>query len=164
MKVKMGPYRRFFNTVNFEMFMEEKLKIPEHVSEAIGNFFQTILNFFWNDRFYGPNKGGDQKISVKIDNYDVWNMDVTLAQIILPMLKRLKEVKHGAPQVDNEDVPENLRASVEDLKRLKKSGTVDENYFERWDYVLDRLIWTFERVINYDCIMGGSYFSEKEYE
>ena len=117
MKVKIGPYRRFYNTVNFEMFMEEKLKIPEHVSEAIGNFFQMILNFLWNDRFYGPNNNDAQNISVRIDNYDVWNMDVTLAQIILPMLKRLKEVKHGAPKVDNEDVPEHLRATAEDLAK-----------------------------------------------
>ena len=46
---------------------------------------------------------------VKIDRWDTWSMDHTLAFIILPMLKQLKADKHGAPFVDDEDVPEHLR-------------------------------------------------------
>jgi hypothetical protein len=42
---------------------------------------------------------------VKVDYWDVWNMDHTLSPIILPMLKRLREVKHGSGFVDMEDVP-----------------------------------------------------------
>ena len=41
---------------------------------------------------------------VKIDEYDTWNMDGTLADIILPMLKQIKESKHGSPNVDGEVV------------------------------------------------------------
>ena len=36
---------------------------------------------------------------VKIDRYDTWSMDHTLADIILPMLKQLNTEKHGAPNV-----------------------------------------------------------------
>ena len=42
---------------------------------------------------------------VRIDRYDTWSMDHTLADIILPMLKQLDATKHGAPHVDDEDVP-----------------------------------------------------------
>jgi hypothetical protein len=47
---------------------------------------------------------------VKIDRWDTWSMDSTLADIILPMLKQLKKTNHGAPYVDDEDVPYELKS------------------------------------------------------
>lgn len=77
---------------------------------------------------------------VKIDPWDTWSMDTTLTRIILPMLKQLKKDKHGAPHVDNEDVPTELR----DKRKVKpKNGETDKNYFKRWDYVMDQMIWSF---------------------
>ena len=92
------------------------------------------------------NKPGSKKEihHVKIDKFDTWNMDVTLAYIIVPMLKQLKEVKHGAPFVDNEDVSDELRASDEDLHTYSKNGETDEHYFDRWDYVMDEMIFAFQ--------------------
>ena len=92
------------------------------------------------------NKPGSKKEihRVKIDKFDTWNMDVTLAYIIVPMLKQLKEVKHGAPFVDNEDVSDELRASDEDLHTYSKNGETDEHYFDRWDYVMDEMIFAFQ--------------------
>ena len=60
---------------------------------------------------------GEQKVSVHIDPYDTWNMDETLAHIILPMLKQLKETKHGYPS----DLTE-----------------------EKWDEILDKMIFSFQ--------------------
>ena len=109
------------------------------------------------------NKPGSKKEihRVKIDKFDTWNMDVTLAYIIVPMLKQLKEVKHGAPFVDNEDVSDELRASDEDLHTYSKNGETDEHYFDRWDYVMDEMIFAFQSkldekffsddIINYDA-------------
>ena len=48
---------------------------------------------------------------IKIDKWDTWSMDSTLSPIILPMLKQLKATKHGAPYIDDEDVPAKLRAN-----------------------------------------------------
>ena len=42
-------------------------------------------------------------IKIHIDEWDTWNMDHTLSLIIVPMLKQLKETKHGAPGVDDDD-------------------------------------------------------------
>lgn len=78
---------------------------------------------------------------VKIDRYDVWNMNDTLAMIILPMLQELKRQKHGSPMVDDEDVPHGLRS----MYAAPKENEWDwDNYNQfRWDWVLDEMIWTF---------------------
>jgi hypothetical protein len=83
---------------------------------------------------------------VKIDKWDTWSMDATLAKIILPMLKQLKDTKHGAPNVDDEDVPEELRSTVPAAEQAKENEwDVDGNHFKRWDYVLNEIIWAFEQ-------------------
>ena len=78
---------------------------------------------------------------VKIDRWDTWSMDHTLAYIILPMLKQLKDSKHGAPWVDDEDVPKELRSIY---AFPKEEYDVDGNHFARWDWVLDEMIFAFE--------------------
>jgi hypothetical protein len=69
-------------------------------------------------------------------------MDHTLAYIILPMLKQLRETKHGAPNVDDEDVPEHLRSTAAAAK--ENDWDTDSNHFLRWDWVLDEMIQAFE--------------------
>ena len=78
---------------------------------------------------------------VKIDLYDTWSMDHTLANIILPMLKQLRDSKHGAPNVDDEDVPRELWSIY---AFPEKEYHVDGNHFKRWDWVLDEMIFAFE--------------------
>ena len=78
---------------------------------------------------------------VKIDRWDTWSMDHTLAYIILPMLKQLKDSKHGAPNVDDEDVPKELRSIY---AFPKEEYDVDGNHFARWDWVLGEMIFAFE--------------------
>jgi hypothetical protein len=79
---------------------------------------------------------------VKIDRYDTWSMDHTLAPIILPMLKQLQKTKHGSPGVDDEDVPEELKSTSAPPK--ENEWDTDENWFKRWDWVLDEMIFAFE--------------------
>ena len=92
----------------------------------------------------GPPGRKNKAETIVIHDYDTWNIDVTLAHIIVPMLKQLKEKKQGAPSVDNEDVSDELRASDEDLRTYSKNGETDEHYFDRWDYVMDEMIFAFE--------------------
>jgi hypothetical protein len=79
---------------------------------------------------------------VKIDRYDTWSMDHTLADIVLPMLKQLKDSKHGAPYVDDLDVPEELRSTSAPAK--ENEWDTDDNHFKRWDWVLAEMIFAFE--------------------
>jgi len=99
-------------------------------------------------------------IVVKIDKYDTWSMDHTLSYIIVPMLKQLKETKHGAPYVDNKDVPKDLHSSSAPPK--VNSWDVDANHFKRWDWVLDEMIWAFEQHANDDKDQPP-YTDEEEY-
>ena len=90
----------------------------------------------------------EQKIDVRIDDWDTWNMDVTLAHIILPMLLQLKEQKHGAPNVDYNDVPDYLKPTQGEIEAYKKDGTTDDRFFERWDYVLGCMIFSFQSIVD----------------
>jgi len=87
-------------------------------------------------------------IKVHIDRWDTWSMDNTLAYIILPMLKQLKATKHGAPQVDIDDVPKHLKPTKKALAAYNKDGTTDEQFFDRWDWVLDEMIFAFDSKVN----------------
>ena len=95
---------------------------------------------FWHRWFdYSP----QQSIKVKIDKWDTWSMDHTLAHIVLPMLAQLKATKHGAPCTDDKDVPKELRSTSAPTK--KNSWDTDDNHFKRWDWILDEMIWAFEQ-------------------
>jgi len=79
---------------------------------------------------------------VKIDPWDTWSMDSTLAPIVLPMLRQLKATKHGAPNVADEDVPEHLRSTAAGPK--DNEWDTDSNHFLRWDWALAEMIFAFE--------------------
>lgn len=85
-------------------------------------------------------------IYVKIDKWDTWSMDHTLAMITLPMLKQLQETKHGAPHVDDEDVPDELKSTSAPPK--KNEWDTDDNHFKRWDWALNEMIFAFEHKVD----------------
>lgn len=97
---------------------------------------------------------------VKIDPYDTWSMDHTLADIILPMLRQLNATKHGAPHVDDDDVPEYLRSHMAQPK--ENEWDTDSLHFMRWDWVLAEMIWAFEQKVDDDA--EGQFFDHSEVE
>lgn len=124
----------FWREIDYD---EPTVKFWNNVLEPFSQALQKVLDFVHPKIDY-----------VKIDKWDTWNMDYSLAHIILPMLKQLKSTKHGAPFVDDEDVPEELRSISAPLK--KNEWDIDENHFKRWDWVLDEMIWSFEQRITED--------------
>ena len=120
----------------------------------------------WSDRLEPFCKGLQQildlihpKINyVKIDHWDTWSMDHTLAYMIVPMLKQLKQDKHGAPMVDDEDVPEHLRSTSAPPK--ENEYDIDDFHFQRWDWVMDEMIWAFEQKLIDDD--DGKFFDWSE--
>ena len=107
---------------------------------------------------------------IKIDYWDTWSMDNTLAPIILPMLKQIRDTKQGSPMVDLEDVPEHLRTtgtqeydsqSVFDFYKEDKSYDDDyPNIHARWEWVLNEMIWAFEQKADDDA--EGRFFDHSE--
>jgi hypothetical protein len=103
-------------------------------------------------------------------------MDTTLAIIILPMLKQLKETKHGSQIVDLEDVPEELRCNNhEEWDQQKcfdfynehevKEG--DRDVHARWNWVMDEMIWAFEQICDNDNdkeFYSGEHFDVEGYQ
>jgi hypothetical protein len=87
-----------------------------------------------------------RQIYVRIDKHDTWGMDHTLALIILPMLKQLKDNKHGAPNVLDTDVPKHLWSSNAEPKANEHD--TDSNHFLRWDWVLDEMIFAFQSKVD----------------
>lgn len=112
----------------------------EKVDGAIQWVYDHTVNLYYDRQ--------QQKIKVKIDRWDTWSADYTLALIILPMLRQLKETKHGAPNVDVSDVPNRLKPSQYDIAMYNENGQTDEKFFDRWNYVLDEMIFAFESKVD----------------
>jgi len=87
----------------------------------------------------------ERKVKIKIDTYDIWNADDTLALIIHPVLVALKKDKKGGPLVDDNDVLENIKSTSAKPVEDHEKDSLDEFWFDRWDYVLDEMIWAFEQ-------------------
>ena len=88
----------------------------------------------------------NRKIDIKIDNYDIWNLDHTLALIIYPCLVKIKEAKAGSGFVDDEDVPEELRSYNAPPKKYDYEN--DDNFHKRFQYILEEMSWAFGEYIN----------------
>jgi len=85
---------------------------------------------------------------VKIDFWDTWSMDHSLAYIIHPMLVQLQKDKHGAPYTEDDDVPEYLRSYMAQPK--ENEWDTDSLHFMRWDWILSEMIWSFEQQLKDD--------------
>lgn len=150
MKVKIGTYpdrlqcglytRYLTNKYGYANWPDKKDETRfERFLDKLEDFIQTCytpINYFLDKR--------QRKVKVHIDRWDTWNMDETLAHIVLPMLKQLKDTKHGAPQVDYKDVPKELQPTRKEINAYNSYGTTDENFFKRWDWVMDEMIFAFE--------------------
>jgi hypothetical protein len=162
MKVYIGPYINRWTTSDFENWCMSKLYGEEYwrdefqdrtaakVIEWAGNVWQPVLDHSVNliiDRM-------ERKRKIRIDPYDTWSMDDTLAPIILAMLRQLKDTKHGSPYVDDEDVPHlpkqgfssNESMQYDMFASEEHDDAVWKSYETRWDYVMDCMIFSMEQL------------------
>jgi len=151
MKVTIGPYTSWLGPYQLaEKLLFWKDKDDDSVYELGSKLEKTLIGDIC-EKIHARKK---RKIKIHIDDYDVWNMDSTLAMLIHPMLLKLKGQKHGSPIVDDEDLPEQLRGT--DYPDYSDQYTFDfyheyknENLIhERWEWVLYEMIWTFEQLNN----------------
>lgn len=100
---------------------------------------------------------------IVIHPWDTWNVDITLSYVIVPLLKQLKETKHGAPAVSLKDVPVELHPPEGQISKLYSHGETDDNYFKRWDWVLDEMIFAFEqKTIDWEDQYYGPWVNDLE--
>lgn len=174
MKVNIGPYERWFGPYqlaealcfwakpvtdkygieskpdwvhNFGEWLAHGSVEPEPTKENPVSKWRDDRPETWLYKFmHWVHSMKKRRIEVRIDQYDTWSMDHTLAYIVLPMLEQLQKTKHGAPFVDDKDVPVHLRStSAPPLSKEDKDvGATDDNHFKRWDWVLDEMIFAFK--------------------
>lgn len=152
MRVNIGPYRSDLIPINRLERSYERMRS--------GKFYLNEDDYTWYDKIviglldkldelvlpinrWSNNR--KRRVKVHIDDYDVWGADHTLGLIIAPTLKKLKEIQHGYPHVDNEDVPEELRFEMTQEQKDNWDGSVDAKHEARWSWVLDEMIWAFEQ-------------------
>ena len=172
MKVYLGPYKSDLIPVRS---WERKYEFMRY--EQTGNYFFNEKDYLWYDKlvfgFFDRlnalvrpiNRWANsrkRKLKVHIDNYDVWSADHTLAMIIHPVLVKLKQCKQGSPNVDDEDVPDHLKSTAAGPK--ENEWDTDDNHFDRWDYVLDEMIWAFEQHTYEDCNDNQFYHNSDQLE
>ena len=95
---------------------------------------------------------------VRVDAWDTWSADHTLALIIVPVLKQLQATKHGAPLVADKDVPDDLKSTS--VPAPENAWDVDANHFKRWDWVIGEMIWAFEEHTKTDLDPENIFFDE----
>lgn len=144
MKVFIGGYPKYHSTQQFADLLKY-VGVSRKKCLIVGDWLE---NTWVGDLHTWVSAKSTQTIQVRIDKADTWSMDNTLAHIVLPMLKQLKETKHGAPNTRDVDVPKHLRstakgAQVEGLPEME----IDNNHFLRWDYIMGEMIWAFEELI-----------------
>lgn len=174
MRVFIGKYHTWigpYQIVDGLFFWHEKYptdelakrwdyKLHDDLADWLAStWFNTVCEWIESKR--------NRKIKIKIHDYDAWNADSTLALIILPILKKLKESKHGSANVAMEDVPEHMRTTdteVYDEQRtfkfykLEDSDSLKYNVHDRWNWVMDEMIWAFEQ-LQPECDWEQQYWS-----
>lgn len=140
MKVKMGKYINFFGPFQLADLLRY-VWVPDHVRYNIGEFLADTPLYTFMEWIHSKRKRTEK---VKIDYYDTWNMDYTLAKIIHPMLVQLRGNSHSYGEVDAKDVPDGENLSGE----------------ERWAYVMNEMVWAFAQLSNPDSEM--QFYDDKK--
>jgi hypothetical protein len=165
MKYYFGPYRTWigpYQIVDALFFWHEKYpkdELAKRWDYVLHDKFAYWLASTWLSDFceWYHNKFCKQKIKVRIDRHDHWNVDSTLTPIILPLLKSLKEHKQGSGYIDLEDVPEELRYT--NTEEYDSQSTFDFyndpdltkqnikcDVHTRYEWALNEMIWAFEQL------------------
>lgn len=139
MRVWIGPYNNFWGIYQilelFPILERDRDAIYEYLENSKLN---TFLNWIYQKR--------NRNIFIKIDGYDTFNADDTLARIILPVMKQLKTQKQGYGFIDDLDVPEELRSYNAGPK--ENEWDWDDNAEKRYEWVLNEIIWAFENMLD----------------
>jgi hypothetical protein len=182
MKVYIGPYKNWFGPYQLAELLCFWVKKPE-VGEKKNEMVWKLGEILAHGKVLPEEKDDDvrrwdrdlpetklykflqwvetkrkRKVKIRIDKYDTWSMDNTLAMIILPMLKQLRDTSHSYGLVDEEDVPENLRLYDRDHDHSGQMDLFDVEEVVRepnsdikqvqWEWVINEMIFAFEHKVD----------------
>ena len=88
-------------------------------------------------------RGSIKKCEVILDKEDTWNMDFTVATIVAPLIKQLRETTHSYAAIDKEDVPQELHQTY------GTQGEHTEKYsVQAYEWVLNEIEWAMNEISN----------------
>ena len=151
MKINIGPYREWigpYQIAEILCFWVDPIKDEYGIDckpDWVSDFGDFLSNTWVSGACQWVEDQKKRKVKIRIDNYDTWSMDSTLAMIILPMLMNLRVTKRGYPAEfchEYETYPTEAQMSfdVEGFEIDEDAGAA------KWDEVLDEMIWAFEQV------------------
>lgn len=141
MKIVIGKPVNFIGPYQVADWLQ-KVGVSEDKCFDLGT---KLSNTWFGKLLTALNERKKQKISITIDKWDTWSADHTIALIAVPLLKQLMAAKHGAPTVEAEDVPQHLQVSA-----VKDNGDVNDVHFQRWDWVMEEMIWALSQIVDVD--------------
>lgn len=95
-------------------------------------------------------KNGSNRLAVRVDKFDTWSLDNTLAHIILPALLQLKASQAGIPSDLSSDIAEQMDGQlVFDFIHDDKDEVFDKRIKE-WDHIMNKMIWSFQQIVKGD--------------
>jgi len=163
---KFGKYPRWYTTSGLESkwlmyrygdrgldLHESKFDEIDHVVIGTLDGIQRILNKTIN-RY---NEWRGQKVRVHVENHDIWSADATIAHMVLPLLEKLRDEKHGYPLIDPKEIeglPKELKPKKKEAEEYSKKGLPDPKAEARWNWVLNEMIFAME------CIIDNSWEDE----
>jgi hypothetical protein len=147
MHVNIGPYLNWWGPYQIADLLM-KVGVSGTRCHKIGRW---LANTWVNDVCEFVHKRRHRRIEVQIDDYDTWSLDHTLALIILPALKKMKNDKMGISFTDLEDAPQfpDDECTDPDCDFNHASGYSEK----RWEYILDEMIFAFEKIADDDWDM-----------
>ena len=88
----------------------------------------------------------NRAFNIHIDDFDTWSLDNTLSHIIHPALIRLKEIKHGYPELWEDGM-----VTHHNYDRQLHFDFIDEEVETKyliniWNDILDKMIYAFGRI------------------
>lgn len=160
MKVYIGPYRSWIGPYQIAEFLfawypkkDDGYERADFVhdfgtwlaEDRHGNdsWLMKLCNWIHNKK--------ERKIKIHIDRYDSWGAHNTASLILHPLLKQLRDTKHGSGFVDDEDVPEELRSTNRaawygiTMEERDNYGHTDNFFHMRYEWVLNEVIWALEQ-------------------
>jgi hypothetical protein len=149
MKVKISNYptTRLICRIH-DRYMNKKYghvwphpSIPTKIERFL-ELLESIIQSFYDVTINPLIKNREQKINVRIDDWDTWSADVTLSHIIYPLLLKIKEDKFGTPYTDREDAPDDViyDDNIEDNDWDRPFNAM------RWHYILNEMIFAFDKI------------------
>lgn len=157
MKVVIGPYRNWigpYQIADAIFFWQDKYSDTCKWAQRASNLGDWLALDKHGDPSYLArfcewlHSKRKRQVYIRIDKYDSWSADSTIALIALPLIKQLQATKNGSGFIEDIDVPEHLRSTSAPIKN--NEWDLDDNFHKRYEWFLDEVIWALSCVVSDD--------------